>query len=59
MLLWQLQAGATQALSMDGRPAEADAKRLQARDSIDEIAGLFEDQELSAAFVESATSKLP
>ncbi len=59
LLLWQLQAGATQALSMDGRSAEADAKRRQARDSIDEIAGLFEDQELSSSFVKSETSRLP
>ena len=41
-----------------GRSDEAAAKRTQARAMIDEIAGLFQDEELRALYLESATKKL-
>ena len=57
-LVWQAQAGAARVLSQLGRSSEADAKRAQAQATIDEIAGLFEDETLRAMFVETAISKL-
>ena len=48
---WALLSGA-------GRASEAEAKRSEARDMVDEIAGLFKDDKLRGMFLESATSKL-
>ena len=58
-LVWQARAGAAQVLSGAGRTSEADAKRTEARDMVDEIAGLFEDERLRRMFLENATAKLP
>jgi type 1 glutamine amidotransferase len=57
-LVWQARIGAAQMLSALGRVSEADTKRHAAAETIDKIVGLFEDENLRAAFVESATSKL-
>ena len=57
-LVWQARAGAAQVLSGAGRASEAEAKRSEARDMIDEIASLFEDEKLRGMFLENATSKL-
>jgi hypothetical protein len=57
-LVWQAQASAARVMSAMGRTAEAEAKRLQARAVIDEIAGLFEDEKLQEMFVESALGKI-
>ena len=57
-LVWQARAGAAQVLSGAGRTSEAEAKRAEARDMVDEIAGLFKDEKLRGMFLESATSKL-
>ena len=57
-LVWQVRAGAAQALAASGRSAEADARRHQARAMIDEIAGLFQDDGLRNQYVESTTRKL-
>ena len=57
-LVWQARAGAAQVLSGAGRAAEAEAKRSEAREMIDEIADLFEDESLRGMFLESAASKL-
>jgi class 3 adenylate cyclase/tetratricopeptide (TPR) repeat protein len=57
-LVWQARIGAAQMLSALGRVSEADTKRHAAAETIDRIVGLFEDENLRAAFVESATSKL-
>ena len=57
-IVWQARAGAAQALAASGRSGEADAKRHQARAMIDEIAGLFQDDELRNQYVESTTGKL-
>ena len=57
-LVWQARAGAAQVLSGAGRASEAEAKRSEARDMVDEIAGLFKDDKLRGMFLESATSKL-
>lgn len=56
--VWQARAGAAKALHALGRASEADAKLREARAMIDEIAALFEDEKLRAAFVESAARKL-
>jgi tetratricopeptide (TPR) repeat protein len=57
-LVWQARAGAAKVLDALGRAAEAEAQRHEARAMIDEIAALFTDENLRAAFVESATRKL-
>jgi hypothetical protein len=57
-LVWQSRAGAAQVLSGAGRASEAEAKRSDAREMIEEIAGLFEDEELRGMFLENATSRL-
>ena len=57
-LVWQARAGAARVLYASGHASEAEAKRHAAAETIHEIAGLLEDENLSATFVESATSKL-
>ncbi len=57
-LVWQARAGAARVLSEAGRTSEAEAKRAEAKDMVDEIAGLFKDEKLRGMFLESATSKL-
>jgi tetratricopeptide (TPR) repeat protein len=57
-LLWQARAGAARVLSAMGRRSEAEEKRRQAREVIDEIAGLFQDEKLRTIYLGSATKKL-
>ncbi len=57
-IVWQARAGAAQVLAAMGRQDEADAKRQAARAMIDEIAGLFQDEKLRAAFASSALRKI-
>ena len=57
-LVWQARAGAAQVLFGAGRTSKAEAKRAEARDMVDEIAGLFKDEKLRGMFLEGATSKL-
>jgi ATP/maltotriose-dependent transcriptional regulator MalT len=57
-LVWQARAGAAQVLSAAGQASNAEAKRREARDMIDEIAGLFKDEKLRGMFIENATGKL-
>jgi tetratricopeptide (TPR) repeat protein len=52
-LVWRARVGAAQALSTLGRLNEAKVKRHEARAMIDEIAGLFRDQELRTLYLES------
>jgi len=56
--VWQARAGAAQVLSALGRRIEAEEKRRQAREVIDEIAGLFQDEKLRTMYLDSATKKL-
>ena len=57
-LVWQARAGAAQVLSGAGRTSNAEVKRGEARDMVDEIAGLFKDDKLRGMFIENATGKL-
>ena len=57
-LVWQARAGAAAVLTTLGRRDEAESKQNEARAMIDEIAGLFEDEELGLAYLESAMKKL-
>jgi len=57
-IVWQARAGAAKVFATMGRQDEADAKRQAARAMIDEIARLFEDEKLRAAFIESAHRKV-
>ena len=57
-LVWQARAGAAQVLAGTGQTSQAEAKRTQARDMVDEIAGLFKDEKLRGMFLESVASKL-
>jgi tetratricopeptide (TPR) repeat protein len=56
--VWQALAGAAKELSAAGRAAEAEEKRRQALDVIDEIAADMADGELRAAFLRSARRKV-
>ncbi len=55
---WKAQAGAAQVLAGMGRQGEADAKRSGALATLNEMAGLFEDQEMRSMFLEDATKAL-
>ena len=57
-MVWQARAGAAGILASLGRADDAQAKRRGARDMIDEIARLFEDENLRRLYLESATAKL-
>ncbi len=57
-LLWQIQLSAAKMLSAMNRAQEAEAKWNAARQVVNEIAGLFRDDSLRQAFVESATAKI-
>jgi hypothetical protein len=57
-LLWQTHAAAGRSLLALGRDAEAANKLNRSRAVLDEIAGLFADEELRAAFRESAERRL-
>lgn len=53
-IVWQARAGAAKELELLGRTGEAEAKRAEAQAMVEEIAGLFADEQLRAAFLESA-----
>ena len=55
---WKAQAGAAQVLAGMGRQGESDAKRSGAMATLNEMAGLFEDQEMRSMFLEDATKTL-
>jgi class 3 adenylate cyclase/tetratricopeptide (TPR) repeat protein len=52
-IVWQAQAGTAQALTVCGRSKDAAAKQQEAQATINEIAGLFEDEELRAMYLEN------
>ena len=55
---WKAQAGAAQVLAGMGRQGESDAKHSGAMATLNEMAGLFEDQEMRSMFLEDATKTL-
>ena len=55
---WKAQAGAAQVLAGMGRQGESDAKRSGTMATLNEMAGLFEDQEMRSMFLEDATKTL-
>ncbi len=57
-LVWQARAEADKILAAVGRAGEAETKRRGMRAMIDEIAGLFTNEQLRAIYVESATRKM-
>ena len=57
-VVWQTCAGMAAVLTDLGRTEEAEEKRSQARDTIDEIAHRIDDAELRSLFVGNATQKL-
>ena len=57
-LVVHARAGAAQALGASGRADEAKEKLSQAREVVEEIAGLFEDDKLRTMYLASATGKL-
>lgn len=57
-LVWQARAAAARVLSQTGREDEAEQKREQALAIINEIADLFEDEELRSQHLASATKGL-
>jgi hypothetical protein len=57
-LVLQATEAAAVVLSKLGRESEAEGKRAEARVMIEEIAGLFQDEQLRALFTESALNRL-
>ncbi|MFQ6027931.1 MAG: hypothetical protein ACE5Q6_10605, partial [Dehalococcoidia bacterium] len=57
-LVLQARLGAAQALSESALSEKGDAKLADARTMIDEMAGLFSDDELRRRFIESAAGKI-
>ena len=57
-MVLRTRLGAAQILAASGRSSEAEAKLAEARAMIDEIGGLFEDEELRDSYLETATKKL-
>ena len=57
-LIWQLRAGAARALTALGRDNEAQVKWDEARGMIEEIAAIFEDDEMRVMYVASASAKI-
>jgi tetratricopeptide (TPR) repeat protein len=57
-VLWQTRAGMAAVLTDLGRKDEAEEKRVQARGTVDTIAGRIGDAELRSLFVGNATQKL-
>ncbi|UCG24028.1 MAG: AAA family ATPase [Chloroflexota bacterium] len=55
---WQALAGAAKELSAAGRSADAEERRLQALDTIDEIAAGMVDEDLRVAFLRGARNKV-
>jgi class 3 adenylate cyclase len=56
--IWEAQAGAAKVLAALGRSNEAEAKRTQALAMIDEIAGLFKNEEWRKLYIENARGKV-
>jgi class 3 adenylate cyclase/tetratricopeptide (TPR) repeat protein len=56
--VWQSRAGAAQILAGAGRTEEATMKLDQARETVDEIAGLFKDDNLRQKYLDSMEAKL-
>jgi len=57
-LLWQACNWAAQLLAVTGRKAQAQAKRDQARAMVEEIAALFQDEELRLAYQQNAIARI-
>jgi hypothetical protein len=58
-LVWQARAAAADVLTALGQASQAEEKRQAAQAMVGEIAGLFEAQDLRAAFLQNALSKIP
>jgi ATP/maltotriose-dependent transcriptional regulator MalT len=57
-LIWQAQAGTAKVLAALGRQSAAERQWQRARATIDEIAALFDDQDLRQVYLQSAGKKL-
>jgi len=57
--VWQAKAGIAGMLDATGRPAEAEAKRQEARAVIEEIGELFTDERLKSIYLENAGAAVP
>ena len=57
--VWQAKAGIAGMLDATGRPAEAEAKRQEARAVIEEIGELFTDEHLKTIYLENAGAAVP
>jgi class 3 adenylate cyclase/tetratricopeptide (TPR) repeat protein len=57
-ILWQASLEIAKALDRLEKADQAEAKRDEAREVVEEIAGLFEDQELRQAYLENSGAKL-
>jgi class 3 adenylate cyclase/tetratricopeptide (TPR) repeat protein len=58
-IVWQSDAAAADVLTILGKASQAEEKRQAAQAMVAEIADLFEAQDLRAAFLQNAMSKIP
>jgi len=58
-IVWQARAAAAEVLTALGKASQAEEKRQAAQALVVEIADLFEAQDLRAAFLQNAMSKIP
>jgi tetratricopeptide (TPR) repeat protein len=56
--VWQSRVAAADTLKSAGRMAESEAKRTGARSMVEEISGLFKDEELRSTYLQSAMKKV-
>jgi tetratricopeptide (TPR) repeat protein len=56
--VWQSRVTAAETLKSAGRMAESEVKRTSARTVVEEISGLFKDEELRSTYLQSAMEKV-
>ena len=57
-LVWQARVGAAGVLSSTGQASKAEVKLGEAREMVNEIGGLFQDEDMRGMFLENASGKL-
>jgi tetratricopeptide (TPR) repeat protein len=58
-IVWQARLAAADALTATGQHDQAQNRRAAARETMDEIAGLFEDEDLRSVYLQNIQTKIP
>jgi hypothetical protein len=58
-IVWQARLALADALTATGQPEQAQSRREAARETVDEIAGLFEDEDLRSVYLQNIQTKIP